>query len=105
MPGVKVIDITYGLTLAATGFRKIAADDGSPRPLYTSHDGSVTSYLWVNSTSNSHSSITDIRIIYDDEPIPDNYELINKNIWKGLTSSKAFLCICREPNLLGISTR
>lgn len=96
MAVVRELDITYGLNLAAAGFRKICADDGSPRALYSSNDG-TQSYLWMHNGSITSAPITDIIIIFDEEPIPEGYERINKNICKGL-AYKSYICILRRPN-------
>ena len=104
--GIREIDITYGLNLAAAGFRKICAEDGTPRPLYCSSEESSDSsnpsncsYLWVNYNGNADTGfITDLYIIYGDElSPPEGYQVLKKNIYRG-SSFKAYLCFKRQPS-------
>lgn len=94
--GIRDLDITYGLNLAPAGFRKVCAEDGSPRALFTSADLTHTTYLWVSSAGSSP-PVTDIAVIHGDDPVPEGFEVLGKNVCRG-SSKKSYLCYSRNPS-------
>ena len=95
MAGIRELDITYGLNLAPAGFRKVCAEDGSPRALFTSTtDQTNVTYLWVSLMGNSL-PITDIAIKRDGDPVPEGFEVLGKNICRGATKG-SYLCFRRS---------
>lgn len=97
MVGVLDIDITYGLNLAPSGFRKVCANDGAPRALHTTKDGQTSSYLWYSlATGFNEKCITDMLVIYDDETAPHGFDIFPKNITKG-SNHRTFIAIARNP--------
>ena len=101
MSGIRHFDFTYGLNLAPAGFRKICAEDGSPRALFTSVDMTNTTYLWVSSAGETR-PISEVALIYDDDPTPEGFEVLNKNICRG-SSRRSYLSFRRSETRGGCS--
>ena len=75
------LEITYGSSLAPSGFRKLTQSDGGQAELNRGY-GDVSAFLWF-STNSDKLPISELLIRCDDEEGPEGFEKLNRNILKG----------------------
>lgn len=90
MSGITDIDVTYGGVLGPRTFKRTAArtmNGGS---------GGNTSWLWL-SKQTARDDIAEVSLLYDDEPVPEGWEKVEKDISKGAVEGKpVFLALRRK---------
>ena len=84
MQAITDLEITYGSSLAPSGFRKLTQADGGQAELNRGF-GDVPAFLWF-AISPDKLPISELLILYDDEVGPVGFEKLNRNILKGFGS-------------------
>ncbi|CAN0123012.1 unnamed protein product, partial [Ectocarpus fasciculatus] len=86
----------YGSALAPAGFHRITTRVGGSANLNTTAS-SQQSFLWTHEGLSRGNPVVQIRVTYDDEPGPEGFERVSRDLAKGGTSGrKAFLWLKRH---------
>ena len=99
------ICITYGSSLAPSGYHKLSLPDGGIADLNRGCGGDTPSFLWysknnINEVDGKASYICDLIICTDESSYPDGFEVVPMNILKGNKQNKAFICIRKQSSSL-----
>ncbi|CAM9482017.1 unnamed protein product [Scytosiphon promiscuus] len=89
-------DVTYGSALAPAGFHRITTRVGGSANLNTT-SSSQQSFLWTHEGLSRGNPVIKVSVTYDDEPGPEGFERVSRDLAKGGTSGrKAFLWLKRH---------
>eukprot|EP00752_Nemacystus_decipiens_P004045 g3704.t1 len=89
-------DVTYGSALAPAGFHRITTRLGGTANLNTT-SSSQQSFLWTHEGLSRGNPVVQVSVTYDDEPGPEGFERVSRDLAKGGTSGrKAFLWLKRH---------
>eukprot|EP00903_Cladosiphon_okamuranus_P019913 g18301.t2 len=89
-------DVTYGSALAPAGFHRITTRLGGTANLNTT-SSSQQSFLWTHEGLSRGNPVVQVSVTYDDEPGPEGFERVSRDLAKGGTSGRrAFLWLKRH---------
>ncbi|CBJ30122.1 conserved unknown protein [Ectocarpus siliculosus] len=89
-------DVTYGSALAPAGFHRTTTRVGGSANLNTTAS-SQQSFLWTHEGLSRGNPVVQVSVTYDDEPGPEGFERVSRDLAKGGTSGrKAFLWLKRH---------
>lgn len=97
MPGITDLDVTYGGALAPPGFHRITHKNGGSGELNHGSAGSP-SFLWYHEGANKGAPIVEIVVLHDDEPVPEGFQKISRNLLKGV-DQQAYLAVRRSTDV------
>lgn len=79
------LDVTVGSALGPAQFKRWVNSKGSSTSL-----GQGSTFLWFKSGTDEP-PVTEVRVLYDDEPTPDGFKKLNRDVTGASGSERVFL--------------